>query len=39
MVRAIVRSVIYTRDNPEDALQVTMNGLAWNATRPRMLTK
>jgi len=27
MVRAIVRSVIYTRDNPEDALQVTMKRL------------
>jgi NitT/TauT family transport system substrate-binding protein len=27
MVRAIIRSVIYTRDNPEDALQVTMKRL------------
>jgi ABC-type nitrate/sulfonate/bicarbonate transport system substrate-binding protein len=27
MVRAIVTSVIYTRDNPEDALQVTMKRL------------
>ena len=27
MVRAIVRSVIYTRDNPEDALQITMKRL------------
>jgi len=27
IVRAIVRSVIYTRDNPEDALQVTMKRL------------
>jgi ABC-type nitrate/sulfonate/bicarbonate transport system substrate-binding protein len=27
MVRAIVQSVIYTRDNPEDALQVTMKRL------------
>ena len=27
MVRAIVRSVIHTRDNPEDALQVTMKRL------------
>lgn len=27
MVRAIVRSVIFTRDNPEDALQVTMKRL------------
>ncbi len=27
MVRAIARSVIHTRDNPEDALQVTMKRL------------
>ena len=27
MVRAIVRSVIHTRDNPEDALQVSMKRL------------
>ncbi len=27
MVRAIVRSVIYTRDNPEDVLQITMKSL------------
>jgi ABC-type nitrate/sulfonate/bicarbonate transport system substrate-binding protein len=27
MVRAIVRAVIYTRDNPEDALQITMKSL------------
>jgi ABC-type nitrate/sulfonate/bicarbonate transport system substrate-binding protein len=27
MVRAIVRSVIYTRDNPEDALQITIKRL------------
>ncbi|MBM4264714.1 MAG: ABC transporter substrate-binding protein [Deltaproteobacteria bacterium] len=27
MVRAIVRSVIHTRDNPEDALQITMKRL------------
>jgi ABC-type nitrate/sulfonate/bicarbonate transport system substrate-binding protein len=27
MVRAIVRSVIYTRDNPEDALRITMKRL------------
>ena len=27
MVRAMVRSVIHTRDNPEDALQVSMKRL------------
>jgi len=39
MVRAIVRSVIYTRDNPEDALQVTMKRLGLERDAPRMLTK
>ena len=27
VVRAIVRSVLYTRDNPEDAVQITMKSL------------
>jgi ABC-type nitrate/sulfonate/bicarbonate transport system substrate-binding protein len=30
MVRAIVRSVIYTRDNPEDALQIMTKRLGLN---------